>query len=176
MVERVQIFKHFDVIYITSFVKVSDRYFVVFFFRKYTDFSKAHTFFIVYRLSSKYVLMFYHCLNLIFRAIFLSICLKPLQCPFAALIKKTSCLNRVLTIYRRLNSNELADTLNFFSDADKAVIKHPHEKGYTAQKIWKDNPEKHWDKTSVKLLIKRTKAFGTMDRQRFWPCANSNSS
>ena len=70
----------------------------------------------------------------------------------------------------------MADTLNFFSEADKAVIKHPYEKGYTVHKIRKDNPEKHWDKTSVKSLIKRTEAFGTMDRQRLWPCANSNSS
>ena len=37
-----------------------------------------------------------------------------------------------------------------FSEADKAIIKHYHEKGYTAYKIWKNIPEKHWEKTSVK--------------------------
>ena len=41
-----------------------------------------------------------------------------------------------------------------FSEADKAIIKYYHEKGYTTYKIWKDNPEKHWDKTS-----------GSMERQ-----------
>ena len=39
---------------------------------------------------------------------------------------------------------------NGFFDADKAIIKHYHEKAYTAYKIWKDNPEKHWVNTSVK--------------------------
>ena len=55
-------------------------------------------------------------------------------------------------IYRRLKTNKLADTLIImvFSDADKTIVKHYHEKGYTVYKIWKDNPEKHWDKTSVK--------------------------
>ena len=48
-----------------------------------------------------------------------------------------------------------------FSDADKAIIKHYHERGYTAYKLWKDNPEKHWDKTSVKRL----EGFGTIERQ-----------
>ena len=34
-----------------------------------------------------------------------------------------------------------------FSDEDKAVIKHYHQGGCTAYKIWKENPEKNWDKT-----------------------------
>ena len=51
-----------------------------------------------------------------------------------------------------------------FSDADRAIIKH-HEKGYTAHKIWKDNPEKHWVKNSAKQLIKIFEAIGTMERQ-----------
>ena len=42
----------------------------------------------------------------------------------------------------------------FFSEADKAIIKH-HEKGCAAYKIWKANPEKHCNKTSVKRHIKR---------------------
>ena len=37
-----------------------------------------------------------------------------------------------------------------FSEADKVIIKHYYEKEYTAYKIWNNNPEKHWDKTSVK--------------------------
>ena len=53
-----------------------------------------------------------------------------------------------------------------FCEADKAFIKHYLEKGYTAYTIWKHNPEKHWDKTSVEWLIKRFKAFGTMERQK----------
>ena len=31
--------------------------------------------------------------------------------------------------------------------------------------MWKDNPEKHWDKTSGKRPIKRFEAFGSMKRQ-----------
>ena len=53
-----------------------------------------------------------------------------------------------------------------FSDADTAITKHYHEKGYIAYKIWKDNPEKHWDKTSVKRLIRRFEAFDTMERKK----------
>ena len=53
-----------------------------------------------------------------------------------------------------------------FSGADKAIVKHYHEKGYTTYKIWKDNSEKHWNKTSVKRLIKRFEAFGTMQREK----------
>ena len=55
MVERVQIFKHFDVIYITSFVKVSDRYFVVFFFENILIF-------LIY--NEKYTHIF-HCLQIV---------------------------------------------------------------------------------------------------------------
>ena len=75
-------------------------------------------------------------------------------------------MNRLLTIYQHLKSNELTYTLIIFSDADKEIIKHSHEIGYTAYKIWKDNVEKHWDKTSVKQVIKRFEAFGTMERQK----------
>ena len=46
------------------------------------------------------------------------------------------------------------------------IIKHYHEKGYTACKIWEDNPEKHWDKISVKQPIKSVEAFVTMERQK----------
>jgi len=53
-----------------------------------------------------------------------------------------------------------------FSAEDKAVIKHYHEKGFTPYRIWKQNPEKGWDKTSVKRLIKRFEKFATMERQR----------
>ena len=42
------------------------------------------------------------------------------------------------------------------------IIKHYHEKRYTACKICKDNPEKHWGKTSLRQTITR---FGTMERQ-----------
>ena len=41
-------------------------------------------------------------------------------------------------------NNELPDTLIMvFSEADKAIIKHYHEKRYTTHKIWRDNREKH---------------------------------
>ena len=52
-----------------------------------------------------------------------------------------------------------------FSDEDKAVIKHFHHRGYTAYKIWKENPKKNWDKTSVKRLINRFLEKGTMERK-----------
>ena len=39
-----------------------------------------------------------------------------------------------------------------FSDADKEIVKHYHEKGFTSFGIWKDNPEKGSDKTSAKCL------------------------
>lgn len=52
-----------------------------------------------------------------------------------------------------------------FSDADKAIIQHYYEKGYTAYKIWKENPEKNWDKSSLHRLIKRFAKTGTMARQ-----------
>ena len=57
-----------------------------------------------------------------------------------------------------------------FSEADKAIIKHYHEKGYTIYKIWKDNPEQNWDKTSVKRLIKRFETFSTTERQKGCGC------
>ena len=60
----------------------------------------------------------------------------------------------------------MANTLIMvFSDADNSIIKYYHENGYTAYKIWKDNPEKHWDKILVKQPIKRFEAFGTMEKQ-----------
>ena len=57
-----------------------------------------------------------------------------------------------------------------FSDADKAIIQHYHEKGFTPYRIWKDNPEKGWDKTSVKRLIKRFVKYDTMERQKGSGC------
>ena len=53
-----------------------------------------------------------------------------------------------------------------FNDEDKAIIKHYHEKGYTPYRIWKENPDKKWDKSSVKRLIKRYLVHGTMERQK----------
>lgn len=51
-----------------------------------------------------------------------------------------------------------------FLDADKAVIRHFYEKGYSAYRIWKENPDKKWDKSFVSRLIKRYVADGTMER------------
>ena len=53
-----------------------------------------------------------------------------------------------------------------FSDADKAIIEHFCKKGYTPYKIWKENPEKKWNRTSVHLLVKRFRELGTMKRQK----------
>ena len=53
-----------------------------------------------------------------------------------------------------------------FSDADKAIIRHYHDKGYSAYRIWKENPEKKWDKSSVNRLVKRYVEHGTMERQK----------
>ena len=54
-----------------------------------------------------------------------------------------------------------------FSDGDKAIFKH--EKGFTPCRVWKDNPEKDWDKTSVKRIIKRLVKY-TMGRQKGSGC------
>ena len=51
-----------------------------------------------------------------------------------------------------------------FLDADEAVIRHFYEKGYSAYRIWKENPDKKWDKSFVSRLIKRYVADGTMER------------
>ena len=40
-----------------------------------------------------------------------------------------------------------------FTAADKAIIQHYHEKGYTPYRIWKENPEKKWNKPSMYRLI-----------------------
>ena len=63
-----------------------------------------------------------------------------------------------------------------FSDEDKTIIKHYHEKGYTSPKIWKDNPNKYWDKTSVKRLINRFEGFGTTERQKWFWCLQTEAS
>ena len=53
-----------------------------------------------------------------------------------------------------------------FSSEDKAVIKHYLvDKGLNAYQIWKDNPEKGWDKRSVARLIHRFKENGSMERK-----------
>ena len=52
-----------------------------------------------------------------------------------------------------------------FSDEDKAVIKNYYQRGYTAYKIQKENPEKNWDKASVKRLINRFVEKGTIERK-----------
>jgi hypothetical protein len=53
-----------------------------------------------------------------------------------------------------------------FSEEDKAIIKHYFDdKGKTAYSIWKDNPERNWDKRSVAKLIERYVKTGTMDRK-----------
>ena len=51
-----------------------------------------------------------------------------------------------------------------FSDEDKAIIKHYLDKGKVPNRIWMENPEKVWDKTSVKRLCKRIDKYGTTDR------------
>ena len=53
-----------------------------------------------------------------------------------------------------------------FSDEDKAIIKHYHQKGYSAYRIWLENPEKNWKKRSVARIIKRFVETGTMERQK----------
>ena len=53
-----------------------------------------------------------------------------------------------------------------FSDADKSIIEHYLQKDFTPYKIWKENPEKKWDLSSVKRLVKRFKKHGTMNRQK----------
>ena len=40
------------------------------------------------------------------------------------------------------------------SEADKAIIKHYHEKEYPAYKIWKDNPEKQWGQNFGEITYK----------------------
>ena len=53
-----------------------------------------------------------------------------------------------------------------FSAEDKAIIKHYYvDKDISAYRIWKDNPEKGWNKWSVKRLVKRLDKYGTMDRR-----------
>ena len=65
----------------------------------------------------------------------------------------------------------MADSLiKVFSNADKTIFKYYHVTGYTPYKIWKDNPIKHWVKTSVKPLIKRFEVFGVMKRQKGSGC------
>lgn len=57
-------------------------------------------------------------------------------------------------IYGSLKINRFVTILAMvFSDPDKAIFEH--KKGFTSYRIWKDNPEKDWDKASVKQLIKR---------------------
>ncbi len=53
-----------------------------------------------------------------------------------------------------------------FSSEDKSIIKHYYrDKGWTPYKIWKENPEKKWDKTSVKRLCNRIDEFQTTERR-----------
>ena len=52
-----------------------------------------------------------------------------------------------------------------FSADDKAKIKHYVEKGYSGYQICKQNPEKKWNYSSVKRLIKKFKD-GNMDRRK----------
>ena len=53
-----------------------------------------------------------------------------------------------------------------FSPDDKAIIKRYYQyKSMTPYKIWKENPQKNWDKTSVKRLCTRLDKHGTMERQ-----------
>ena len=49
-----------------------------------------------------------------------------------------------------------------FSDSDKAIILHYHQKKYTPYKIWKENPEKNWNKGSIYRLIERFEETGSM--------------
>ena len=113
-------------------------FFFFFFFSENILIFQKHPNFSLFTDWHRNIYLFCHCFNLVFTAIFFLIYLKPLQCPFAALIEEAMI-------------KELEDTLIMvFSEADKVIIKHYYEKEYTAYKIWKDNPEKHWDKTSVK--------------------------
>ena len=61
-----------------------------------------------------------------------------------------------------------------FSAEDKVIIKHYVQKGYTAYRIWKENPERKWKYTSVKRLIKKFKEEGTMNgtKERIRPVKN----
>ena len=53
-----------------------------------------------------------------------------------------------------------------FSSDDKAIIKHYYEdKGLNSYQIWRNNPEKKWDKRSVARLVSRYKERKTMDRK-----------
>ena len=53
-----------------------------------------------------------------------------------------------------------------FSADDKAIIKHYYvDKKLTPYRIWKDNPEKGWNKRSVARLINRFKEDDTMKRR-----------
>ena len=72
-----------------------------------------------------------------------------------------------------MKSCQVRTSVLVFSDEDKAVIEHYVQNGYTAYKIWKENPEKNWDRMSVQRLVKRYKQYGTMKRQkgsREWEC------
>ena len=54
-----------------------------------------------------------------------------------------------------------------FSAADKAIIQHYyHDKHYTPYRIWKENPEKKWNKASVCNLISKFVKTGSMDRKK----------
>ena len=46
------------------------------------------------------------------------------------------------------------------------IIKHYVEKGYSGYQICKQNPEKKWNYSSVKRLIKKFKEDGNMDRRK----------
>ena len=53
-----------------------------------------------------------------------------------------------------------------FSDEDKAIIKNDYEeKGWSAYRIWKEHPAKGWVESSVRRLIRKFEATGSMDRR-----------
>ena len=54
-----------------------------------------------------------------------------------------------------------------FSDEDKAIIKNDFlEKGWCAYTIWREHPQKKWNRVSVWRLVKGIKERGTTDRKK----------
>ena len=52
-----------------------------------------------------------------------------------------------------------------FSDEDKILIKSLYLKGYTAERLTKERPEKSWIKHGANELFKNFRDTGTVDRQ-----------
>jgi len=52
-----------------------------------------------------------------------------------------------------------------FSDEDKILIKSLYMKGYTANRLTGEFPEKSWTKDNVNKLLKKLRDTGTVDRR-----------